>query len=213
MRVAWLGMGITMDTRHITVKATGTHEAPPDVVTITATAVATGASAGGARSTARSRGDTIRSAVSRVVPGEIATVDMRVQSGAANFDPDMEADFRAVEEFQLRCDPESVSDAVVDITDSGGTVQTVRYQLTTETRATAEDEALQAAMDRAQQKAENIAGVEGLAVGETREVTTQRVATGREAVVDDAWDSSESLHPAPIVVSEAVEVTYELIDP
>jgi len=211
--MAALGHPTTMDSRSITVTATGSREVPPDVATVTATAVATGATAATARSAARSRSETVRSAVEEVVADEITTVDVRVQSAAANFDPDMEADFRAVEEFQLRCGPESVSDAVVEITDAGGTIQTVRYQLTDESRSRTEDEALDAAMQRAREKAANIATVEGLAVGETKTVTTTRMAAGRDAIVDDAWDSSESLYPAPIVVAETVEVTYALTEP
>lgn len=212
MRMAALRLRTTMDSRSITVTATGSREVPPDVATITATAVATGATAATARSTARSRAETVRSAVGEVVADDITTVDVRVQSAAANFDPDMEADFRAVEEFQVRCDPETVADAVVEITDSGGTIQTVRYQLTDATRKRTEDEALDAAMQRAKEKAENIATVEGLAVGETETITTKRMAAGREAIVDDAWDSSESLYPAPVVVAETVEVTYGLTE-
>ena len=201
-----------MESRTITVEATGTCDVSPDVVTVTATAVATGTTASTARSTVHSRGETIRAAVGERISASITTVDLRVQSGAVTFAPEMDAECRAVEEFQLRCEPASVADVVVEITDSGGTIQAVEYQLTDTSRAGAEDEAREAAIDRAHEKATTIAAETGVAVGEPQAATTKRVATGQEAGADDAWGSSDSLHPAPIAVAEAVEVSYALIE-
>jgi uncharacterized protein YggE len=89
----------------------------------------------------------------------------------------------------------------------------VPFQIHDQVRRQLQDDALTAAMERARQKAERLAAVENLVVGEIQSVTTQNVdgATGMDRIVEDALETPDAdLSPAPIAVSQRVEVVCEL---
>ncbi|MDZ7777355.1 MAG: SIMPL domain-containing protein [Bacteroidales bacterium] len=208
-----LSVGVSpMTDRTVTTTAAATRSVDPDSASVVITAIGEAPSAARAREHARDRAVTVRTAVEAVTEVTIETVDKRVTNAAATFDPDTDAAFRAVEEFHARCQPEMAAAVVVEATDAGGTVDRVAYELTEMTRAEEQDAALTAAVDRARRKAERVATAEGLAVGTAQQITTKPERPGEATVVDDAWESDPAVHPAPISVTERVEVSYELVE-
>ncbi|WP_165857837.1 SIMPL domain-containing protein [Halonotius pteroides] len=193
----------------VTATASATRAAAPDSATVAVTALGEAASAARARKRARNRAATVRTAIEATVEVGIETVDHRVTNSAVTFEPETDAAFRAVEEFHVRCEPDAVATVVVEATDGGGGVDHVQFALTDTARADLQAEAMTAAVDRARRKADRLAAADGLAVGAARSITTQPARPGNEPV-DDAWESDPSVHPAPISVTERVEVEYEL---
>lgn len=199
-----------MTARTVTTTASATRATAPDSATVVVTALGEGVTAARARERARSRAATIRTAIETAAEVTIETVDHRVTNGAATFDPETEAAFRAVEEFQAQCQPTAVDAVVVEATDEGGGVDQVQFALTTATRTELQDTAMTAAVGRAHKKAEQLAAAEGLAVGAAQTITTQPARPDGDPI-DDTWESDPTIHPAPISVTERVEVTYELV--
>jgi len=200
-----------MTARTVTTTASATRTAAPDSATVAVTALGEGASAAHARERAQTRAATVRRAIEAVAEVTSETVDHRVTNAGASFEPETDAAFRAVEEFHVRCEPAAAATIVVEATDAGGTIDSVQYALTEGTRDAVQDDALAAAVRRARRKAEQVATTEGLAVGEAQTVTTKPEYPGGDPVVDDAWESDPAVHPAPISVTERVEVAYELV--
>lgn len=196
--------------RTVTTTASATRAAAPDSATVAVTALGEGASAARARDRARNRAATIRTAIEATAEVTVETVDHRVTNNAATFEPETDAAFRAVEECHVRCEPAAVDTVVVEVTDSGGGVDHVQFALTDAVRAELQEEAMTAAVDRARQKADRLAAAEGLAVGPAQTITTKPARPGGEPV-DDAWESDPTVHPAPISVTERIEVAYELV--
>ena len=194
----------------VTATASATRAAAPDSATVAVTALGEAPSAARARKRACNRAATVQTAIEATVEVGVETVDHRVTNSATTFDPETDAAFRAVEEFHVRCEPEAVATVVVEATDGGGGVDHVQFALTDTTRADLQAEAMTAAVDRARRKADRLAAADGLAVGTARSITTKPARPGNEAV-DGAWESDPAVHPAPISVTERVEVEYELI--
>ncbi len=202
---------LCMTDRTVTTTASATRSVAPDSATVAITAIGEAVSAARARERARDRASTVRTAVEAVTEARIETVDKRVTNAAATFDPETDAAFRAVEEFHARCQPGMAAAVVVEATDAGGTIDRVGYGLTESTRTEQQDAALTAAVDRARGKAERVATAEGLAVGSAQQITTKPERPGESTVVDDTWESDPAVHPAPISVTERVEVSYALV--
>lgn len=203
-----------MTAQTITTNATGRCEATPDLATVEAVAIGEGDSARYARITARDRASTIRESLASVSDDQISTTEIRIQETDEIFDPVTDAQFQATERLHVECVPETAESIVVEVTDAGGTVQSVQFEVYETVYRRLRQEALTAAMERAREKAECIARAEGLTVGEIRDATTREVSTGMEGIVDEALASNPEtdLHPAPITVSEGVEVVYELTE-
>jgi len=201
-----------MKSRTVTVDAVGQREAVPDLATVEAFAIGEGESASDARAIAKDRASTIRESITDISTDQIRTVDLQVQDTDEMLDPVTDAPFQATERLHIDCLPENAESVVVDVTNAGGQIQIVRFQLHENKRRELQDKAINSAMERAREKAEQMAAIEGLAVAEIQEATTREVSTGFESIVDEALASSSEtdLHPAPITVSEGVEVVYEL---
>ncbi|SDK14125.1 Uncharacterized conserved protein YggE, contains kinase-interacting SIMPL domain [Halovenus aranensis] len=201
-----------MASRIITVDAVGRCEAVPDLATVEAFAVGEGQSASDARTTAKDRASSLRESITDVSTDQIRTVDLQVQDTDEMFDPVTDAPVQATEQLHIDCLPENAESVVVDVTNAGGQIQTVQFQFHEDKRRELQNKAINSAMERAREKAEQMAAAEGLAVAELQEATTKDVSTGIESIVDEALASSPDtdLHPAPITVSEGVEVVYEL---
>jgi len=201
-----------MTTRTITTDATARCEAMPDSATVEALAIGEGESASDARAITSDRASTLRESITDVSTAQVRTVDLQVQDTDEMFDPVTDAPFQAIERLHIDCVPENAESVVVDVTNAGGQIQTVQFRLHEDKRRELQNNAISSAMERARQKAEQMAAAEGLAVAEIQEATTKEVSTGFESIVDEALASSPEtdLHPAPITVSEGVEVVYEL---
>ena len=201
-----------MKSRTVTVDAVGRCEAVPDLATVEAFAIGEGESASDARAIAKDRSSTLQESITDVSRDQIRTVDLQVQDTDEMFEPVTDAPFQATERLHIDCLPENAESVVVDVTNAGEQIQTVQFQLHEDKRRELQNNAISSAMERAREKAEQMAAIEGLTVAEIQEATTREVSTGFESIVDEALasNSETDLHPAPITVSEGVEVVYEL---
>lgn len=201
-----------MASRTITTDAIGRCEAVPNLATVNAVVVGEGETASAARATANDRAATLRESITDVAIDQIRTVDIQVQDTDEVFDPVTDAPFQATERLQVDCVPENAESVVIDVADAGGRVETVEFQLHEDSHQDLQNRAINSAMKRARQKAEHMAAAEGLTVAEIQEATTKEVSTGFESIVDEALASGPDaeLHPAPMAVSERVEVKYTL---
>jgi uncharacterized protein YggE len=196
----------------IIVDAVGRCESVPDLTTVAAFAIGEGESAIDALSVAKDQSSTIRESIIDISTDQIRTVDLQVQDTDEMFDPVTDAPFQATEQLHIDCLPEKTESVVVDVTNAGGQIQTVQFQLYEDKRRELKNNAIRSAMERAREKAEHMAAAEGLVVAGMQEATTKEMNTGCESIVDEALASSPDtdLHPAPITVSGGVEVVYEL---
>lgn len=198
-----------MASKTVTTTATASRASKPEQATIDVLVLGRGDSAADARTAARDRGSLIRETIA-VADDRVETREFQVTDAEASFEPEIDARFQATEQFRIRTQPSNVATLITEITDAGGSIETLQYQLTVETRTSLEDEVLAAAMKRARQKADSLAAAEALSVGGVVEIETKTVTTGHHATVETAWESAPNLHPAPITVAETVEVMYEL---
>ncbi|AXG08497.1 SIMPL domain-containing protein [Haloplanus rubicundus] len=205
---------MSMTSRTITTDAIARCEAAPDLAIVEAVAIGEAESAGAARAIAKDRAFTLRKSVTDVSPDQVRTVDLQVQDTDEIFDPATDAPFQATERLHIECLPENAEAVVVDVTTAGGQIQSVHFHLHEDKHLELQNKAIRSAMERAREKAEQIASVEGLVLAEIQEATTKEVSTGLETIADEAFASSPdtNLHPAPITVSEGVEVVYELAE-
>ena len=203
-----------MKSRTVTVDAVGRCEAVPDLATVEAVAIGEGESASGARANVKDRASALREAITDVSIHQVRTVDLQVQNTDEIFDPITDAPFQATERLHIDCVPENAESVVVDVTNVGGQIQMVHFQLHEDQHRELQNKALRSAMERARERAGQMAATEGCAVAEVREATTKDVSTGFESIVDEALGSSPDmdLYPAPITVSEKVEVVYEITE-
>lgn len=205
---------MSMTSRTVTTDAIARCEEVPDLAIVEAIAIGEGESAGDARAIAKDRASTLRESITDVSAGQVRTVDLQVQDTDEMFDPVTDAPFQATERLHIDCLPENAESVVVDVTNAGGQIQTVQFHLHEDKHQELQNKAIRSAMERAREKAEQIASAEGLALAEIQDATSKEVSTGFESIVDEALASSSDmdLHPAPITVSEGVEVVYELAE-
>lgn len=200
-----------MTRRTITVTATGRSETIPELTTVEVTASGEGESAAVARERSRDRAETIRTTLP-VDDDRIRTVDRRVEPASDLFGECTDAAYWAVQTLHVDCVAETAAAVVVDAADVGGEIESVEFGLHEETTRRLEDEALDAAMERAATKADRIAAAEGLTVGEVVSVTTVAEETDTSSFVDEGLEMAHEadFEPDHVVVSETVEVAYEL---
>jgi len=201
-----------MESKTITVDAIGRSEAVPDLATVEAFTIGEGESTSDARAIVKDRATTLRASITDVSTDQIRTVNLQVQDTDEMFDPVTDAPFEATERLHIDCVPENAESVVLDVTNAGGQIQNVQFQLHQEKRRELQSNAISSAMEHAREKAEQMAAAEGLTVAEVQEATTKDVSTGFDSIVDEALASNPdtNMHPAPITVSEGVEVVYEL---
>lgn len=203
-----------MSSQFITTDATGRCEAMPDLATIEVLTRGEGESASIARSAVEDRVATIKESVTTVTADQITTVDLQVQATSEMFEPETNAPFQGTERLRIECLPETVETVVIEVTDAGGLMENVQFEIPEQSYQELQDEALASAMERAREKAERIAAAEGLTVGDVQEVTSKEVSAGMQSIVDEALmgNPDTGLSPEPIRVSEGVEVVFELIE-
>jgi len=196
---------------YITTEGTGRHEALPDLATVEVTVVGDGDSATIAREAVRDHAATVRESLT-VSDDQIRTVELRVVDTTEPFEPETDAPYRATERLVVDCVPETAGDVVVEATDAGGEIQSIDFHLHESVRQELRDAALEAATERAREKAERIAAVEDLAVAEVREMRTGETNTGMQGFADGTLDLAPDtdFQPSPVAITEAVEVEFEL---
>ncbi|MEF8778105.1 MAG: SIMPL domain-containing protein [Natronomonas sp.] len=203
-----------MTSRTITTAGTARREREPDLATIEVTAIGEGGEPAIARAETRDRSETIRESVTAVSRDQIQTVDIEVDETDSMFGPDVDAEYYGEERLEIECLPDAAEDVVIDVTNTGGTIQTVEFGLHKDIHDQLQDEALTAAMDRAREKAERLATSEGMTIAGVQTISTTGTATGMDGIVDEALNGTPDtgFSPTPVVVSESVEVVYELTD-
>lgn len=161
---------------------------------------------------AKERASTVRESITDVSTDQIRTVNLKVRESDEMFEPVTDALFQATERLHIDCVPKTTESVVVSVTNAGGRIQNVEFQLHEDTRRELQNEAICSAMVRAREKAEQIAAAEGLALVGVQEAATKEVSTGLESVVDEALAANPdtNFQPAPITVSAGVDVVYEL---
>ncbi len=202
-----------MGRRTITTEAVGRRELRPELARVEATASGAGESATAARTAARDRARIVRESVS-VVPGDaISTTNLRVRSADELLD-EIDAEYRATDRLCIECPPDTAESVVTAVTDAGGTTQSVKFRPHEAVRQQRADETLAVAMERARERAEQIAGAEGLQIARVLEVTTDEPDTTETPFVDEALERHREadVAPSPTVVSEGVEVVYEIAE-
>jgi uncharacterized protein YggE len=183
----------------------------PDLATVELTATGDGDAATVARETARDRAATIEASLS-VSADRVRTVDCRIEDSAEPFEPDIDARYRATVRLVVDCVPETAGSVVAEATDAGGTVESVDFHLHEDVRRELRDEALAAAMERAREKAERVAAVEGLTVAAVAEVTVGGTGSEMEDLLDGepTFGPGTDFEPTPVAVTGTVEAEFEL---
>jgi uncharacterized protein YggE len=198
----------------VSVAADATVERAPDEATVTVAAVGRGETAAAARNNLSGDADAIESALEAEGAG--------VTSSRFSISP--EYDYRegsreqvgyvAVHTIEAETDDVDTVGSLVDAAvDSGADrVEGISYGLGDDTRASARDEALTAAMERARGDAETLASTENRSVGDA--LTVQTGQSGEQRVQVEyatAADSGQTtVSPGPVTVGVTVQVTYEL---
>lgn len=203
-----------MTERTVTTEATGRRTETPDLATVEVKATAGADTATGARRAARDIAEGIRSTQTAVDPDRVQTTEIQVSETKEMFEPDSDERYQGLERLRIDCVPETAEAVVVDSLEAGGTVQSVEFGFHEEVRERLQDEALDAAVTRAREKAEQLARAEESTAGGVRELTMTDDRSGMDGFVDAALCDHDSpdLQPTPITVSQSVEVVYELED-
>jgi len=203
-------------TRTITTDATARREAVPDLATVNVRVLGEGDTAAVAHAAVCDRAETLRESVTSVSADQLQTTDRRVEKTSNLFESETDAPYQATECIRVECAPETAEAVVLDMTDAGGSVTSVEFDLHGEVARELQNGALTAATTRAREKAEGIATAEGLAVGAVQSATTEEMhggMEGMEGLVEDSLtlNSDVTLQPTPTAVAVTVEVVYELV--
>jgi len=199
--------------RTVTTEATARRETAPELARVELTVTAGGESAATARTAVDDRAANVRDPLTTVVdPGDVRTTDRRIESSGEMFDPSVDEAFQATVELTVDCVPETAEDVVVTATNAGVTVDRVEWHPHESVCRRLHDEALEAATERAREKAEYVATAEGLAVGSLRETRTTDSVGGMQSIVHDAlFDGGDTaFQPTPITVAASVECVFDL---
>lgn len=196
----------------ITVDATGTCDAVPELASVVVYAKGDGETAAAACEAARDRAEMIRMSTTAVPDERIRTVDFQVEDTRESFESTTDAAFAAREQLKIDCTPETVESIVSETTEAGGTIQEVQFKLHSDVKERLENEALENAMTRARERAEQLAAPESLTVGDVIEVTTKKKEWRMDSLVDEALSmhSDTVVEPSPATASETVEVSFEI---
>lgn len=201
-------------TATITVDATANQQGHPDRAGIELETVGEGETPATARAHAHDRTETIRESITAIPAEQIRTASIEVVETDGMFGPESDAEYHATERLTIECRPAQVEDIVMDVTDVGGTIQSVEFGLRTDTHHRLQDAALTAATERARSKAERIATAEGLDIVGIERISTADVISGMDDLVDEALDESYTadFSPSPVTIAESVEVVYAMTE-
>ncbi|MDQ2052209.1 SIMPL domain-containing protein [Natronolimnohabitans sp. A-GB9] len=204
-----------MTQRTITTTATGRTEEQPTNATVEITAEGYAESATGAHATVTDRAQTI---VRELVGGpitedQIRATSHRVEPPDQQFEPAEPDKYRGTRELAVNCQPDRVTEVATVAMEAGGTILNAQFELPDERVAALRNDAVADAVVRARTRAERIASTEGGTVGDVVAVTTAGTDDGgMQSIVEDALDScfDTDFQPSSVVVTEAVEATFEL---
>jgi len=152
-----------------------------------------------------------RSRLTAVGPEQIRTVQSQVRKTSEIVEPTTDAEYQATECLYVECVPETVDQIVDEVTDAGGSIKSVEFELHDSTRQELHEDALSAAMEQARAKATQIAAAEGLEVAGVQRVTTVDVpvaGTHGGDLLGSVLEDQKNAVPKPIPVAGSVEVVY-----
>lgn len=192
----------------ITVGATGTTNAAPDLAVIDIAVVSSADSADGARDQVADNVSEMRETLSEanISDDQIRTTHFFIQTER---DDNGTITYRAVHGFELRV-PVDNAGSVVDTAVAGGAthVDGVRFTLSEETSSELRSEALESALDNARADADVIASATGVEVQTVKSVQTGDGGIG-PVFAEDASGDGTVFDPGPVTVTAHVTVTYE----
>jgi uncharacterized protein YggE len=203
-----------MSSRTISTHAVGRCEAPPDFATIEAVAKGEGDFADEAQAEAAECAARIEETVTDTTANQFETVEIQLQNGEEDLGSIGGAPFEATHELHVDCPPDRAKEVALDVVEVGGQISSIDYKLHEETSRRLEDEALAAAVERAREKAERMARIEGLAVAEVRSIANEAPGSEFNYSLDITLSTTldGNIHPEPIGLSQQVEVEYKLTE-
>ncbi|WP_435074025.1 SIMPL domain-containing protein [Halorubrum sp. HHNYT27] len=192
----------------ITVGATGTTSAAPDLAVINIAVESSADSADAARGQVADNVTEMREALTEanISDDQIRTTYYYIQTER---DDNGTVTYRAVHGFELRV-PVDNAGSVVDTAIAGGAthVDGVQFTLTEETSRELRSEALESALDNARADADVIASATGVEVQTVKSVQTGDGGIGPVFAGDGSRDETV-FDPGPVTVTAHVTVTYE----
>lgn len=192
----------------ITVGASGTATAPPDLAVIDIAVEGSAASADEARAMTAENVSAVRDALAEagVDDEQIRTTSFFIGSER---DENGSRTYHATHALELQV-PVDDAGAVVDAAVDGGAtrVDGVRFTITDETRQELREEALTSAIESARTDADVIAAATGVEIEAVRAVETGD-AGGGPVAFESAREGQTTFDPGPVTVSATVTVTYD----
>lgn len=204
-----------MSDHTITTQATATVQTAPDTAFIECCVFGDADSVEAARASLQDREQTIRESLPDSVE-DIRIGEFTLEETSDLFAYEGDAQFRAKKCLYVECVPSDGVEVGEIVLDTGGTVESIRFTVSTSDRETMEDEALEKALDRSRAKAERLASHEDLSISGVNSITTGDDSGGLGSdLVDDALSNIDDNDFAvqPITVEQAVQVTYRLSGP
>jgi uncharacterized protein YggE len=201
----------------VTVGASATVEAAPDLAVVRVTVEATAESAEAARAAVAEDADRMRAALR-----DAGVPDADVSTEAFNVYPEYDysgesrelVGYRAVHAYRIEAAPDRAGEVIDVAVGNGATsVAGVSFTLSEATRDELRGEALSAAVENARTDAETVASAAGTSLGDVRSISTSGDGgVGPVPVYETRNDAGGStvVEPGTVRVSASVSVVYEL---
>lgn len=205
------------NTSTVTVGASATVEAAPDLAVVRVAVEETAESAEAARAAVAEDAERMREALreSGVPDGNVSTeaFDIRPQYDYSGDEREL-VGYRAVHAYSIETAPERAGEVIDVAVGNGATsVSGVSFTLSDEARQELRQEALTAAVENARADAETVAAATATTLGEVRTVSTSNDGgAGPSPVYETRADAggSTTVEPGTVSVSASVTVVYEL---
>ena len=201
----------------VTVGASASVEAAPDLAVVRVAVEATADSAEEARSDVAADAERMRAALR-----EAGVPDENVNTEAFNVYPQHDYDgetrelvgYRAVHAYRVGVAPDRAGEAVDTAVGNGATsVYGVSFELSEEARQELREEALTLAVENARADAETVAAASGASLGDVRSISTSDGGDGGPIPLAEsrsADGASTVVEPGTVRVSASVTVVYDL---
>lgn len=203
----------------VTVGASASVEAAPDLAVVRVAVEATAESAEEARATVADDAERMRAALREagVPDGNVSTEAFNVYPQYDYSDETREfVGYRAVHAYRVEVAPDRAGEVVDLAVGNGATsVSGISFELSDEVRQELREEALTAAVEKARADAETVATASGGSLGDVRSVSTSDGGDGGPGPIPftesrSADDASTVVEPGTARVTASVTVVYEL---
>ena len=210
--------GTGSEHRTVTVEASATVEAAPDLAVVRVAVEATADSAEAARAAVAEDAERMRAALR-----EAGVPDANVSTEAFNVYPEYDysdeerelVGYRAVHAYRIETVPDRAGETIDVAVGNGATsVSGVTFTLSDATRGELRQEALTAAVENARSDAETVASAADTSLGDVRTVSTSGGDGGPIPVYETRGDAggggSTVVEPGTVSVRASVTVVYDL---